>query len=331
MSLDNRLSSPNVDMSNRIQADWLELVAYYSDYGVAALDVLISQLEMEADRENEDTSEDDEFVEDTKLGVIGEVERRAQILGQAYPFAMSADGAQLRMVFDGSVGQAIYLFSLIMAHARGSALVTEDLQPSAATLVTARDVFQICATLGAAGRTGGPAFSVGWPRADKTGFLEKLKEIWAQFGDGLPHDVAPDHAPESVKDAGIDVLSWFPEADGQPGHGFVLGQVASGANWKDKSIRPDIEQFMALWFQTQPVSHPHPIMFIPFLLDPYLMLNQTPRHGYILDRGRLPAYAAKAFDVVAAGVGPVERLDEAVRIQNWLRDQRAELVQRWAA
>lgn len=318
-------------MSDRIQADWLELVAYYSGDAKADLDVLISQLEMEADRENEDTGDDDEFVEDTKLGVIVEIERRGEILGAAYPFAMSADGARLQMIFDGSVGQAIYLFSLVVAHARGSLLVNEDMQPSQATLVAARDVFQICATLGAAGKTGGPSFSVGWPRADKTGFLEKLKEVWAQFGDGTPHDVAPAHAPASVKDAGIDVLSWFPEPDGQPGHGFVLGQVASGANWKDKSIKPDIEQFMALWFQNQPVSQPHPVMFIPFLLDAHLMLRQTPRHGYILDRGRLPAYAARAFEVVAAGNGPVERLDEAVSIQNWLRDQRAELAERWAA
>lgn len=330
MSLASRLSSPNIDMSDRIKADWLELVAYYSGAETARIDVLISQLDMEADRENDSPADDDEFIEDTKLDVVLEIERRAGILGSCYPFNMSEDGSQLEMRYDGSVGQSIYLFSLIMAHARGSALVNEDMQPSVENLVTGRDVFQICATLGAAGKTGGPSYSIGWPRVDKTGFLEKLKEIWQAFGDGVPHDDAPDHAPASVKDAGIDVLSWFPEADGQPGHGFVLGQVASGNNWKDKSILPDIQQFLALWFRVQPVSQPHAFMFVPFLLDQHLMQNQTPRHGYILDRGRLPSYASRAFELVASGGGPVERIADAVNVQDWLRVQKDDLARRAA-
>jgi hypothetical protein len=134
--------------------------------------------------------------------------------------------------------------------------------------------------------------------------------------------------PDQIKDEGIDVIAWWPERDKQPGQGFLVGQVASGHDWKDKSIRPHLARFLNEWFCIQPVSLPHPTVFIPFTVHRDQMRRTSSMHGYVIHRGRLARFAARAPALVEQGIAPVERIDELHAIEGWLRAHLAALKQR---
>ena len=263
LDLISNLSSPVFDAPPDVQADWLELAAFLSASGRSRLDDLIGQQDLEWNQEPADFGETDEVLTDIVANVVAEVERRAHDLEGAYPFSMTEDGSSLVLTKEWSLGNAVYLFCLIIAHAVRSELVSLELAPDDASLRAAWDIFQVCATLAAAGRCDGPSYSIGWPRPDKTGFLEKLKQVWAHFGDGKPREVPLPGTPNQIKDEGVDVIAWWPERDEQPGQGFLIGQVASGHDWKDKSIRPHLERFLNEWFCVQPVSLAPPNSFYP--------------------------------------------------------------------
>ena len=96
-----------------------------------------------------------------------------------------------------------------------------------------------------------------------------------------------------------------------------MGQVASGHDWKDKSVKPAIDLLLAHWFRVQPVSPAHPYMFIPFVVTDYLMRREIPRLGTIMHRLRIPPYASRAAELAARGIH-VERIEEASTIQAWV-------------
>jgi hypothetical protein len=320
------LSTPESDAQPRMQADWLELTAFFSKAETALLDELVNQQDLDRDREPDDFGDLDEQLEDIVSQVLAEIDRRRRDLGGAYPFEMSEDGRALCLEKQWNVGQAIYLFCLILSHAPPSELVPDGSAPPEDQLREARDLFQICSTLAAAGKTGGPSFSVGWPRADDSRFLEKLQQVWSIYGDGVPHDKPLTGTPPHLKDDEIDVISFWPERDGLPGHGYLVGQVASGNNWRNKSVRPALNRFTRLWFKVQPAADGHPAIFIPFSVSDESMSRDTSYFGYVAHRSRLPQLAGLAPTLSQEGVAPIERLDEIGRIYDWLAQHRQHVL-----
>lgn len=315
------LSIPELDADPRLQADWLELASFFSRSGEALVTELVNQQDLDQDQEPEDFGDLDELLEDIASKVAAEVDRRRGDLGDAYPFKLSEDGEALFLIKEWNVGQAIYLFCLILSHASRSVLVPQGYVPGKVQLQEARDLFQVCSTLAAAGHTGGPAFSIGWPRIGGVKFLAKLREIWRIYGDGTPRDDLPPGTSPQHKDEGIDVISYWPERDGRPGHGYLLGQVASGADWKTKSIRPDMAAF-SRWFKQAPAAPVHPAIFIPFSVEDERVTRYTLSHGYVAHRLRLPWHAGKAPGLSEDGIAPVERLAEIGRVYTWLAQHR---------
>jgi hypothetical protein len=320
------LSVPELDAQPTLQADWLELMAFFSSDKKGWVAELVNQEDLDWDYEPDDFGDVDEMLEDLASKVVGEVERRIQDLGEAYPFQMSADGRALVLSDDWNVGQAVYLFCLVLSHAPKSELVPTAKAPGEQELREARDLFQVCSTLAAAGFTRGPAFSVGAPRVGGVKFIAKLHEIWGLYGDGVLHDEPPPGTPAQHQDEGIDVISYWPERDGKPGHGYLLGQAASGRDWKGKSIRPALEAFKQ-WFKRQPAAPPHPAIFIPFNITDEAMGRHTSTHGYVAHRFRLPRLAGCVPELSAGGVTPIERFDEVGRVYAWLVRHRQNVLE----
>jgi hypothetical protein len=319
------LSTPEPDAQPRVQADWLELAAFFSGNGTALLAELVNQQDLDHDLEPDDFGDLDEQLEDIASQALAEVDRRRRDLGDAYPFDLSEDGLELCLADAWNIGQAIYLFCLVLSHAPHSELVPESGAPPEAQLREARDLFQICSTLAAAGHTRGPAFSVGWPRVDDSQFLAKLQQVWSVYGDGTPHDALLPGTPPRLKDDEIDVISFWPERDGLPGHGFLVGQVASGNDWRNKSVRPALSRFK-LWFKIQPAADGHPAIFIPFHVPDESMSRDTAYFGYVAHRSRLPQLAGLAPALSQEGVAPIERLGEIGRVYDWLAQHRQRVL-----
>jgi hypothetical protein len=325
------LSAPSAEEHPAILADWLELQALSSANRQARILSISDIKDITQDAEAEDVADFDAETDGLIGRVTAEILRRATALSNAYPFQVNESGTLLTWTEPSTVGGTVYLFCLLMCHVSKSCLL--DSNDLSAEAREGRNLFQICATLAAAGLCQGPSFSFGWPRADGTTFSEKLREVYAVFGDGTPRAVPLAAAPQAIKDGGIDVISWRPTPDGLPGTFYVLGQVASGNNWAEKTVLKDIEKFHWAWFDVAPATPVQGAMFVPFCItdspevggdydeQEFLVSRMqfiAKEFGHFVYRYRLPILAHSARRLADEGVTPIEGLDRLANISDWI-------------
>lgn len=308
-----------------LKTDFLEFSAFVSEVCAVNLMLLTEQSDLYLDQDPDEIDVVEQDNDEEINAIIAEVELRQRALGNSYPFSVTSDGAQLVMQENWTPGQATYLFCLILSHITKSKLDHPALIPSDDEVGKARNVFQICATVGAGGERQGPSYSIGWPRPDASGFAEKFREIWQAYGDGEPHAEPPPGASEQMKDEGIDVIAWRYLQDNLPEAGCLLGQVASGNDWPRKGMVETIRYLEKEWFHRDPVAPLHAATFIPFYLNPIQYRHASARHEYIIHRIRLPRYVDEAEAVIAADRGPIERYDDVEQITDWVNQRRAEM------
>ena len=270
-------------------ADWLEVEALVRKRGVAARgDVLRLYDFMSDDGHDLETDEvtgeilESEILENDRSEcadeVLAEIEHRAKVLGADYPFQLSFERFQWSIrpasqVDDNRMmaARACYLFCLL------TSAIRDDRIGGAAIASLRRSMeryFQAVATDAAAGIIYGEAISFGSPRPGGTGFHPALKDASARMRLGRPLQRVPLWSSGKEKDAGIDVIAWQDWRDGRPSKVVMLGQVASGNNWTDKSVKNDTHRFFE-WFSERPTEHFIPSIFIPFPLHH----NCEPREG----------------------------------------------------
>ena len=325
------ISAPSINDHPTILADWLELEAFSSDDQSANIFLLRDLKDLTQDAEAEDIGDFDADTDAIISRVTDELQQRARVLDSAYPFRVNEAGTILTLEGVGNVGATAYMFCLLMSHVSNSPLLEKlDLNTEARS---GRDLFQICATLSAAGWCGGPSISFGWPRSDRSSFVEKLRRVYTEFGDGTPRSEPMPGAPTHIKDGGIDVIAWRRPNDALPGTLYLLGQVASGQNWRDKTVVKDIDLFHWVWFEVPPSSMAQAAMFVPFCFtdtndeaDESVEQEEiigrmkiiTKRFGVFIYRYRLPRFALKAPILAASGVSPIEGLDQFHRVNEWI-------------
>jgi len=262
--------------------------------------------------------------------ISDELGDRLQALGDAYPFELAPGGQSLCLKADPGFGGYIYLFCLLLSHSQPGEIFDDEWLPDITHKT--RDLFQACSTLAAAHEVTGCAISFGWPRPNRNPpFLKKLRQVYEQFREGEVVTRTRRGASPCPKDEEIDVIAWRPTSDRAPGTLYLLGQVASGANWEAKSVKgPPIKKFHRLWFDYAPSSNPQPYIFIPRLIASNatgtraeVMAIHTTTFGTVLDRLRLP----KSADVglrMASQPGcalTIERVTDAPKIVSWVDDQ----------
>ena len=260
-------------------ADWLELETLVRPRGVATRsDVLRLYDFIEDDGHELEIDEvtgeelEPEVLEHGRSEcadeVLAEIEHRVQILDADYPFDFDLERQQWRLSLASPAqgariraARTCYLFCLLTSAVRDGRISgnTAGIQQPMA------NHFQAIATNAAAGVLNGEAISFGFPRPSGTGFRAALAEASLQMRLGTPLETSPLHSNGQEKDAGIDVIAWRDFRDGRPSKLVLLGQVASGYNWKEKSVKADTYRFFE-WFSQRPTEHYIPSIFIPFPL-----------------------------------------------------------------
>jgi hypothetical protein len=322
------LSSPGRDDNIAFRADWLELAAILTPRTPIGTSSLTDGFDIDVETD-EDPEAEEIFRLDYTGGAIGEIGRRSRLLKDAYPFELNPLAETLTFT-DRLIGaRAIYVFCLLVTASRNTDRYGH-LRVDLGTNNEMADLFQICATIAAAGFMQGPSVSFGWPRPDDAPFLAALSATLAQLDEGQARTLstlAPG-ASTSPKDAGIDVIAWSPSLDGYAGKNFMLGQSASGNNWRHKSVKEFIPIFYHFWTAVNPVSEPTPALFIPTPLELNLRARdheferarhddfegRTKEFGVIFDRHRLVSSCARALILIAENTLKPEDVPRAAEL-----------------
>ncbi len=318
--------------SKRVRiADWLELQALTSSRRQASISSLRTIVKIETDdrtpaNELDPLAEEigepeitNRLAEDLEDRVVQELRFRAEVMGAAYPFELSSGTGKRSMILkrhenflDAGSGRLFYSFCLLDSGIREKLIVPVPAQRPLLEQIGA--MFQICACLAVGGYLGVEVVSFGSPRAEGTAFLPALQSAWSRYGSYQVSDHVPHGFDDQLKDGGIDIIAWRHFPDGFAATLLMLVQVASGLNWKDKSVVADVAT-LKKWFQGRSFENYLPAICIPFPLwfdlnepaesaagrpvDFYQGVRQKFEYregafGVIFDRGRIAQSAGHA-------------------------------------
>jgi hypothetical protein len=322
-----------LDCEVHIIADWFEFYVLKAEYKIASFHDIQRMWDRRRNAENStpdgrrDASivrdGDEQFLET----VLSEVRERIAYLGAAYPFEFNESEERLQLKENLQVGHSIYLFCLLLSNANKAEIFELDIFSYDLNNFV-RDLFQACSTWAAASVVSGSAFSFGFPRPDGTNFLDKLREVYARFGEGQVRDAPLPGVSSNPKDEGIDVIAWAHRSDGAAGRFYILGQVATGANWPGKSIVEYIRPFHENWFSEIPPSTATAALFIPFCisLTGDATLKQqidilTRRYGHVYYRYAIPVLANSGYELAQNNPNiSIERTNDIENIRNWVSE-----------
>ena len=315
-------------------ADWLELEALCTSAASTSIHAINADSLLDPDTQSDDIDEDGQRDDERLARVSTEVEARVAALREAYPFRMTSDGGRLECSLQSSPGSTVYLFCLLASHGRANGFLTGS---DVIRMDEVPDLLQACATWSAAGHERGPAYALGLGSSAST-FLSKLKEIYTALGDGKPVDAIPPGAPANVNDDGVDVIAWKATPHQRPPSTYLLAQVASGQNWKGKSLKHTIDRFHSTWFAPAPACKGNPAIMIPYCIDggpdddedlgQAALETQWRRliseFGEPFYRYSMPYYAALGLELHSQGVH-VDMADWRTSLETFVRDVIANL------
>lgn len=304
-----------------VAADFLELAAFFDGHGFVRTSDIANEASIGADEESPGLDgEMRHGPEELVSEVVQRIEERSFALGPEYPFRMDQSGDILSYACGGeTLGRCAYVLSLVLSNLQGPVLDGSRLRPEEAEIRRLRQLFQYMSTAALAAEVQGVAWSFGFPRPDSSSFLTKLKEIWSSFDDGRV--VRQPGAPEQVKDDEVDVFAARLHPDRQAGFLFAAAQVATGGDWRAKSLLGHQDGFKHSWFAERPVTRFIPYMIVPFAVDDLKFRRDVSRLGNLLHRLRVPRRVSEARQLVKAGV-EIEAYDRLQEVVDWVVDYR---------
>ena len=314
------MEPPDLDLA----ADYLELKAVLSRDGQCFSEDIVHALELSAEAEFADVNAEIEAREDIAAGAVARMTSRKRALATAYPFDVDDRGDVVFFTAEQpDLGQSAYLVSLLLSNLRALSPLLDGsaMHPSNHEVRELRQHFQYFATAAIAAEIGGPAWSFGFPRPDGTGFISKLSEIWAVLKDGSVK--ADPAAPAAAKDDQVDVFAWREQRDGLPGFLLAAAQVATGKNWRDKSIKSHIDRvFPGRWFDRSPATEMVAYHVVPFARPDHKFRDDVLVLGNVLHRLRVPRRVSEAADLARNGV-MIEAIDQLEAAAEWIKSYMA--------
>jgi hypothetical protein len=282
---------------------------------------------------------DEEILEEHRATFVEiafeEIGYRSETVGKSYPFELDVHGGKVTCTIDEKLehaGQLVYVFCLLASALREGRLTL----PASRSDKVKREIaqpFQICACLAAGGFFNGAVSSFGFPRATGDGFLPALRNAYSRVRLGKVVSRVPPGLPEKLKDAGIDVIAWRDHPDRLPGKLYLLGQCASGCDWRDKSVLAYTNSLHASWFAPPPATHFTPAMFIPFPIEHEVNESKEVEYrevlhnsclydersfGIIFDRGRMAHYAKQGMDLPPDQRKEIDGSDLLDQVRDWI-------------
>ncbi|MER9926717.1 hypothetical protein NKJ84_28285 [Mesorhizobium sp. M0048] len=207
------------------------------------------------------------------------VDVRARLIGEGYPLVATADGVAPK----GDWGDYTpYAFCLMLSMAKSHGVWVRD---TFGTDFTAQgELFErLTAEAVTIAFRGWSVHATGWTRTRTARIKQVVEGVCTQLNEAAGEVLHWTAA--TAKEAGLDLVTYRPFADGNVGVPVYLWQCASGMDWVHKRKTPDLAlwQRIVSWAVT-----PRKAMAMPFALsDTEMRQHSVIVEGLLLDRHRL--------------------------------------------
>jgi hypothetical protein len=261
---------------------------------------------MDEDEEDQNEVTESERMDGIVDAVLTEAEARIMACGEKnYPFLLRRKALLSRDARYTSV----YTFLLLLS-AYG-----EDAVPS----LDAAKLFEDVSAHAAKVYFGSPqepahTFVFGFPRRiGPKDFPGALQELCAgKIREGQPDNKMP--GVSSMKDAGLDIVTWKPFTDNRSSKLIAFGQCATGQNWREKRHELQPADWCRTWLLKTPQVHPIKVFFVPHAVNDKDWAALGYQAGIIFDRVRIAHFAEKKLPKV-----------ERSKIRTWSKSVLVEL------
>jgi hypothetical protein len=202
--------------------------------------------------------------------IFKEISFREQALGDSYPFRIQVSGQNWHLIARKppvspglTLAHNFYIASLLISAIKYEYI---DVPKNDRIRVFMPELMQIMAVVTAAEYVSGEAYWMGWPRPNATPkFLSAVEQLIQRAMIGRVASANDAYDPASVKDGSVDLVAWRSFSDRKAGKLVMYGQVASGKNWRGKSLRSTYDPHFNNWFVNGPTREKVFSMFIPFM------------------------------------------------------------------
>lgn len=329
------LSAPDLQGSYVVAADWLEVLAlarperFSTDADITQpagiLEDRAAPLAAEDDEE-EDPDILDPASERGLNAVFDEIAHRERALGANYPFEVVSTPRSIRLAPKPRprsrlerAGRAIYISCLMMSAVKSGLLDAKGAKLRGDPHIG--NLFQICATIAAAGYLAGDAYWFGHPRPDRTTLLTAVERVVEYLESGEARGAAPVGETRYAKDCGVDVVAWRSHHDGFPAKTVMYAQCAAGTNWEGKPVSGKVKR-LNTYCSLSPTDHWLPALICPFPLymekeNAHALWTSAAKAGFyrqieaemgvILDRLRVVRWAVEAMRQLQPGTRAAAR------------------------
>jgi hypothetical protein len=235
--------------------------------------------------------ERDKAYEEAENSTTTEIQRRIDLLGEAYPFTREGS----RLVY---TAKANYLYEFLL----GLSLSESYSKGKRAVLPR---VFEVISCLIAEIYLGEDAesFRMGWPRPKgvATTLKAAVDELHIKAGNyegewvwGPKQGNPEDPTPQRAKEQGLDIVAWKKSPDGRTGQLYLLGQCACGKGWDSDAKLQDLSlSILNEWISEIACVKPVRAIFTPrHAMDDRLPFLSR-QGGMVFDRARLALLGAK--------------------------------------
>lgn len=203
------------------------------------------------------------------------MERRSNLLGAKYPFAVN----DFAVVFDQSLEISSYTYLLVMTRP-SSSISWQSPVPSQEE----SDLFEEFVALSLKDYLGAPAEAIpfGWP--SKFGRPQEFHLAIDWLAEKLGLKLGSAFRPPRRKDGGVDVVAWKPFKDRRSGFPIYLVQCTLQKDYVPKSRDIDL-RIWAGWLDMD--RDPVTILAIPRTISPGEAWNEVTANSIIFERLRL--------------------------------------------
>lgn len=270
---------PSSRPSRHELADFIELMAWQrGSISATAIARLLGRLD---DNDYSNGVPEDDELDGVVEGAYSEIEWRAEVCQEGYPFAISALGQTLHSAPNYANGKHLIYKYLLLA-TRLNMGVNRSHANIDGTLL-----FEELASEVARNYLGLRAESLVFGTAvGQVGFREKVEELCRRLneGDGFMNR---DEVDTKARDGKLDVVTWKPFADRRHGKLIAFGQCKTGTEYRDTlaQLRPD--SFCSKWLQSSPAVTPVRMFFISDSPGRGSWYSMTSDSGILFDRCRI--------------------------------------------